>query len=199
MYPIRMTGFCRNHHLISSVNPLSKHHPFLYSPQNNTPTMSSQSSTVDLTFSSSPFDTQSSGVEVEGSDPPSSSPPAPTSSPPAASPSSPPSRLDGPDYGSWNPAWWARFPGYGFSHSLGKQRSWWWLHGFRLKQQTGDQLPNPRTLWVCELCVAKRPPPPRTKYLFVASTGRSIESHLRTHNISNRSSSLRNTRLDGRG
>jgi hypothetical protein len=73
------------------------------------------------------------------------------------------------------------------------------LHEFRLKQQTGEQLPNPRTLWIFELCVAKQRPLPRTKYSFVASTGRSIESHLRTHNISNKSSTLRNTRLAERG
>jgi hypothetical protein len=80
--PLCCFGFCRNHHLVSSVDPLSKHsvnplskhsvkplskhsvnplsqhfvnspskhHPFSYSPQNNTPTMSFQSSTVDLNF-----------------------------------------------------------------------------------------------------------------------------------------------------
>jgi hypothetical protein len=40
-------------------------------------------------------------------------------------------------------------------------------------------------LWVCGICVAKPRPPQRSKYTYVASTGRSIEAHLMAvHRIS---------------
>jgi hypothetical protein len=151
--------------------------------------MSLSQSSIDLRFefSSSPSTQPSS----DGVDPPGSV----GSSPPGLPSSAAALLLDGPDYSLWNETMWARFPNYCFAQDVQRARSWWWLHGYRLKQTDGRC--DSRFLWVCARCVVKLLPPPRSKYCFIASTGRSVITHLRTHNISNRAINQNTTRAGG--
>jgi hypothetical protein len=79
----------------------------------------------------------------------------------------------GPDYGRWCEAWNARFPNHYLCPDTARQRSWRWLYGYRLKKIDGQYV------WVCYECVARERPARRSAYSFVASTGKSIEAHLR--------------------
>jgi hypothetical protein len=88
-----------------------------------------------------------------------------------------------PDYDLWTEAWWARFPHYVDAHDVASERSWWWRHGYRLKRVHT----SPQIVWVCVKCIGKPRPPHNLKdFVFVASTSRSIEGHLKkSHRISN--------------
>jgi hypothetical protein len=97
---------------------------------------SSQSSTIDLTLSSSQSDRSS---VAEHSLPPSSSPPVPSRESPVS---------NGPGYDLWVANWWSRFTNCVLAPSANRQRSWWWLHGYRLKQTDGGSA-HARILWVC--------------------------------------------------
>jgi hypothetical protein len=114
----------------------------------------------------------------------SSSPPRRRSSESFAAPNSPRSSspvADSPaDDRPWDEAWWARFPGH-IMASGSSERSWWWLHGYRLLQAEESISSKSRYVWVCKICVAKRRPPPVAHYRFIASTGRSPINHLRDH------------------
>jgi hypothetical protein len=110
----------------------------------------------------------------------SSSPPYPPSTPSRYS-----NRIQaGPDYSQWTESRWARFPGYQLAYDPHRQRAWWWPHGYRLKKRDGHGESAYR--WVCCICMTRLRPPLRTgEYSYDASTGRSIEAHLRKkHQIS---------------
>jgi hypothetical protein len=88
------------------------------------------------------------------------------------------SRLAVADYSNWRENWWPKFPDYCLAEDSLRQRSWWWPYGYRLKK--ADSESSPAYLWVCATCVSKLRPQKRSKYTFIASTGKSIEAHLRT-------------------
>jgi hypothetical protein len=79
----------------------------------------------------------------------------------------------GPDYSRWCEAWNTRFPNHCLCPDTGRQRSWWWLYGYRLKKINGQYV------WVCCECVARERPARRSTYSFIASIGKSIEAHMR--------------------
>jgi hypothetical protein len=84
----------------------------------------------------------------------------------------------GPDYSLWNESRWARFPGHQLAHDPHRQRAWWWPFGYRLKKCDGHGESTYR--WVCCICLTRLRPPLRIgEYSYDASTGRSIEAHLR--------------------
>jgi hypothetical protein len=91
----------------------------------------------------------------------------------------------GPNYSRWQPDWYIRFPGWQLAPNI-RGRAWWWLEGYHLEQ--ADAIHDGTTIpykWVCMVCVAKKQPPPRSSYSFIATTGRSIITHLKeAHKIS---------------
>jgi hypothetical protein len=80
-----------------------------------------------------------------------------------------------PDYEGWTAEKFQRFPGFTIFHDASRERTWWWQHGFRMKDNRSRP---PKIVWICERCFLRNKPK-TTNYTFISSTAGSIARHLK--------------------
>jgi hypothetical protein len=80
-----------------------------------------------------------------------------------------------PDYECWTAEKFQHFPGITTFHNGSRERTWWWQHGFRMK----DNRSRPtKIVRICESCFLRNKQK-TTNYTFIASPAGSIARHLK--------------------
>lgn len=91
------------------------------------------------------------------------------------------SGLDGPSNADWNQIDWKYLPYYTREPHSKKDRSWWWSHGFKVRNSKANKI-NSEISWLCLYCIRKKKTV-ISNFCFVASGSGNIKRHLSTHGL----------------